>query len=252
MKLKNIQDKFEDREIQPSIHTWDKLSQRLDQEDKKKKKPVLFWVAAVAAILVLGLLIIPSLLMQEVVKENNQQLVIEEPVQEVEETTLPERDVMIDQNAESIADVEVENDPVKNQSQTITTSLALKTVPATPTGIALEEPTRENNEVLNANSTVTMQTSNPMAGIEQALSGETTDELSEADRLLNQAMLQIKKKRAVDVAAVATSKKLDPGKLLRETEWDLEYQRQRRLENSLLDGLGRLKREAVVFLEGEQ
>jgi hypothetical protein len=68
---------------------------------------------------------------------------------------------------------------------------------------------------------------------------------SESDILLNKALQKLK----VERTAVVETSGINPQKLLRETEWDLEARNHNRLENTLLDGLSRLKREAVALID---
>ncbi|MDP5100670.1 MAG: hypothetical protein NWQ09_05025, partial [Nonlabens sp.] len=58
MKLNNIKKSFDERVIAPSPASWDKLAQRLDNEQKTKKRPYLYWLGAVAAAVVIALMII--------------------------------------------------------------------------------------------------------------------------------------------------------------------------------------------------
>ncbi len=56
MKLKNIKNQFDKREIAPSENSWERLAAQLDSVDKKKKRPLVYWISAVAAILIVALM----------------------------------------------------------------------------------------------------------------------------------------------------------------------------------------------------
>jgi hypothetical protein len=156
MKLNHIKDKFDDREIQPSAASWEKLSQRLDAEQKYNKKPIIIWFAAIAAVVVLGLTVVPSLFvtnstlpverqmviedqpMQENLEGNNSIQQIEEPIQKPESNiaaTEEVEEVKVDKNRKTII-----QEPVRTKTRKIQNS-----------AIAIQEPKniKPNNEVLN-------------------------------------------------------------------------------------------------------
>jgi hypothetical protein len=61
----NIKSKLEDRRIQPSIDSWDKLSKQLD-EKSYKKWPYLWWLSLAACVTVVLILALPKILNQDV------------------------------------------------------------------------------------------------------------------------------------------------------------------------------------------
>ncbi|MEP2970208.1 MAG: hypothetical protein ABJO82_11775, partial [Nonlabens ulvanivorans] len=72
MKLNNIKNTFEKREIKPSAGSWDVLSARLDEDDKKSKKPVvIYWLSAIAAIFIAALLLYPSLSNETIINSDD-------------------------------------------------------------------------------------------------------------------------------------------------------------------------------------
>ncbi|MBC3847480.1 hypothetical protein H8K90_13875 [Winogradskyella echinorum] len=49
----NIKDKLEKRTLLPSSESWDKLSERLDKDNKKSKNPIFWWLSIAAAIIIM-------------------------------------------------------------------------------------------------------------------------------------------------------------------------------------------------------
>jgi len=244
MNLNNIKDKFNDREIQPGADSWEKLSQRLDRTDAQSKKPILLWLTAAAAVLVLGLTTVPSLFSHTDVTPLDRQMVIETP--EVE--TPLRREPYFESNSpesvkETVPEVAREKEAiatVENTTKATQKTAETKKAPISSIqDIALEQPEKA------AVHPTTLQTGVAQAAPEVLVPTEPQTPFNEANALLDKALKQVQGKEAM-----ATT--INPTKLLRETEWDLEAQRHNRLENTLLDGLGRLKREAVALIDRNQ
>lgn len=246
MKLNNIKDKFENREIQPSVDSWEKLSNRLDTVEKKERKPMVIWFSAIAAILVLGLIVVPSLFFNDSMEPLENPIVIENPADK--ETILKDEikepaSATSNKKTEAIATTEAETvkttkQPKANKRQPIITE---KIKAIITNDIAFETPEKDQLEILETQDAIASQESN----VEEL---QMTAPISEADALLNNALKNLK----VQNTAVASSTTINPNKLLRETEWDLEARNRNRLENTLLDGLGKLKREAVALIDRNQ
>ena len=255
MKLKNIKDTFDNREIKPSASSWDALSSRLDEEEKKSKKPVIYWLSAIAAILIAAVLLYPSLddsLSVDTV--NDEVAIIDDPTtQEVEGTQrisnaqesisqelLPievKEAIVIQeesyQNAKQVTPVvnEVVSQSSTRKQEKDKKATSIISNPKNPRFIQIEEPLIENK----VNTTVVIV--DPTSTVKKPL---TADE--EMEFLLNKAM------NKVEVTSVA-SKTVDPNKLLRETEWDIESDNQSRLQNGIQNGLNFLKAEAVAIVD---
>ncbi len=239
MKLNNIKDKFEDREIQPSPASWEKLSQRLDHNDKKSKKPVLLWLVAAAAVLVLGLTVVPSLFTTTQVTPIDNHMVVETPevespeAKETEEEPDQQKIPEVYKEKEAIATADKTKKATQKTNVTKTASLKINQ------DIALAQP---QGEISNSSDLQTgvAQVEKVDLKMETATGPETP--FNEADALLNQALKNVQVREA-------TATTINPNKLLRETEWDIQAEKHNRLENTLLDGLGRLKREAVALID---
>lgn len=255
MKLKNIKDTFDNREIKPSASSWDALSSRLDEEEKKSKKPVIYWLSAIAAILIAAVLLYPSLddsLSVDTV--NDEVAIIDDPTtQEVEGTQrisnaqesisqelLPievKEAIVIQeesyQNAKQVTPVvnEVVSQSSTRKQEKDKKATSIISNPKNTRFIQIEEPLIENK----VNTTVVIV--DPTSTVKKPL---TADE--EMEFLLNKAM------NKVEVTSVA-SKTVDPNKLLRETEWDIESDNQSRLQNGIQNGLNFLKAEAVAIVD---
>ncbi len=247
MKLNDIKDKFDGREIQPSAGSWERLAVRLDKEKKTNKKPIIMWLGAVAAILVVALMVVPSFFGMDNTESTSPQLVVEEPM--IEENSPTEKRTI---------DQDVPSTTLKNAVAQENSAKAIEK-PAVPNMIkASSEPKEilglkviENNIIA---AVATEEATVPKTDAQRSLEiSQPNQKVSEADLLLNQALNRIGSKTTQETGvATRTGESISPQKLLRETEWDLEAQKRNRIENTLLDGLGRLKREAVALIDRNQ
>ncbi|SCY24381.1 hypothetical protein SAMN05192588_1842 [Nonlabens sp. Hel1_33_55] len=254
MKLNNIKDKFEDREIQPSADSWERLSQRLDTGEKKSKKPVILWLSGIAAVLILGWIAAPAFFAFQTSQPVDNVLVIEES-NTIEDASNGNKDEEIeissdlnDSDREAIVSSDIQKESqgsrVKEKRQTPVVKEVGKASVKNDIAFETVEKQKEGNLVIQdviANKETT------------AVEMQMTAPISEADRLLNDALKRIGSKSQINTGVASNGKpSIDPQKLLRETEWDLEDQKRNLFENTLLDGLGRLKREAVALIDRNQ
>lgn len=249
MKLNNIKKSFDERVIAPSSDSWDKLAQRLDNEQKTKKRPYLYWLGAVAAAIVIALMIIVPVFTNSTDSINDSV---------VKQDTIP-----VIENNSSIAkkDTDVENKVVnttaiQNQESTIATK-PTKTLTAKESQQTVQQ---QNNSQLAQNevnkqgemtkNSVQVYTNTAVVVQEQKeiiVGSAATTKLTaaqEADLLLERAMATLK----TQPTGVA-SKSIDPKKLLMETQWDIDAEKRNRLENMLLDQFGKLKAQVVTLVD---
>tara|TARA_R110002012_G_scaffold284130_2_gene474801 strand:- start:1165 stop:1926 length:762 start_codon:yes stop_codon:yes gene_type:complete len=250
MKLNNIKNTFEKREIRPSAGSWDVLSARLDEDDKKSKKPVvIYWLSAIAAIFIAALLIYPSLTNDALINSDNNEVVNTLPVDVditnedmiIVEPKLENTDVASTVNTDVHINDESSNNVIKNQSiaqnnkqpKTVNSKLKndIQTVQNSATAIVIDEP------LLNVNEDTAMASVPDQHIIEKQLTAEEEMEL-----LLSKAMGK------VEITEVAV-KTVNPDKLLRETEWDIESDNRSKLQNSIQGGLNFLRAEAVAIVD---
>ncbi|GAL01111.1 hypothetical protein JCM19314_2311 [Nonlabens ulvanivorans] len=252
MKLNNIKNTFEKREIKPSAGSWDVLSARLDEDDKKSKKPVvIYWLSAIAAIFIAALLLYPSLSNETIINSDDKivntlplntdnakdDLLIVEPKLERDKNI----DVASTVNTEVQNNNESNNNAIKNQSiaqnnkQPKTVNSKVKdqaiNVQNPASSLNIDKALSKDNE-----DTAMASVSNQHI-IEKQLTAEEEMEL-----LLNKAMGK------VEVTEVAV-KTINPDKLLRETEWDIESDNRSKLQNSIQGGLNFLRAEAVAIVD---
>lgn len=253
MKLNNIKNTFEKREIKPSAGSWDALSARLDEDDKKSKKPVvIYWLSAIAAIFIAALLLYPSLTNDAIMDSDNNEVVNTLPLDEdinsndmmFVEPKLDETensDVASTVNTDVHINDESSNNAIKNQSiaqnnkqpKTVNSKLKndIQTVQNSASAIVIDEP------LSNVNEDTAMASVPDQHIIEKQLTAEEEMEL-----LLNKAMGK------VEITEVAV-KTVNPDKLLRETEWDIESDNRSKLQNSIQGGLNFLRAEAVAIVD---
>ncbi|WOI21842.1 hypothetical protein [Nonlabens ulvanivorans] len=252
MKLNNIKNTFEKREIKPSAGSWDVLSARLDEDDKKSKKPVvIYWLSAIAAIFIAALLLYPSLSNETIINSDDKivntlplntdnakdDLLIVEPKLERDKNI----DVASTVNTEVQNNDDSNNNAIKNQSiaqnnkQPKTVNSKVK-----DQAINVQNPASSLNidkALSKGNEDTAMASVSNQHIIEKQLTAEEEMEL-----LLNKAMGK------VEVTEVAV-KTINPDKLLRETEWDIESDNRSKLQNSIQGGLNFLRAEAVAIVD---
>ena len=104
-----IKDKFEERRLKPSNQAWDKLSERLDnQEEKKNRKPV-FWLSIAASII--GILFIVSQFINNETAVDNTPIIVDVPevIKEIDQSnTIEEKVVQAVVKEETINNKKVE------------------------------------------------------------------------------------------------------------------------------------------------
>lgn len=258
MKLKNIKDSFENREIKPSNGSWDVLAGRLDaQEKQQSKKPVVvYWLAAIAAVLIAAVLIYPALKSNtQIVDRDKNQIVITKETK-AKENAIKKPNTLKTEHLKETFKTEVQivtNEsnavPVLNnndQKAPVKTKQADLIAQKTNALMAENQLVKESIEYLNApvkepileqqeNTSITITEENLMA--RKAL---TVDE--EMELLLNEALQKVQ----VTEIAVTT---VNPEQLLRETEWDIESDKRSRLQKGIKNGWNVLKNEAFAIVE---
>lgn len=81
---KNIKEKLDERTIQPSADAWNKLSKRLDENNKRNNKPI--WWFGIAASVVGILLITSQFFKNEVEAGDNHKIVVTPEIEKQDET----------------------------------------------------------------------------------------------------------------------------------------------------------------------
>jgi hypothetical protein len=249
MKHKNIKNQFDKREIAPSGDSWERLSAQLDGADKKKKRPLVYWISAIAAILIVALIanqmLSPS--MEKDAIENGTMVnessktatdsqindtVIESPVIENDNSAIAQETIK-EEIAKDIPTQKLINKTGYRPAQKISNK-------AVSTAVATAHVVTEENKSMLKKSMV-----QPFEIVQTTVASNNLKSLTveqEADLLLKEAFAK------AELKPIA-SHSIKPEQLLRETEWDIESERRNRLENTLLDGLGVLKQEAVALID---
>jgi len=271
MKLKNIKDSFDKREIQPSDGAWDQLASRLDEQKKaSSRKPFIYWISAVAAVLILGWLVFPFFSNQmESVAPHDEMIVQQEKTDTLsKETTTQE--IVVSENE----DAGIDNEPVITNSQRSDMATTVrdesaefrndkeankvlvvkksrsnsKTMAADIAGITdvqeenrdqpLLKTTKTDDSIIGANKVENAVVENN-SQLKKTLTAE-----EEADLLLTQAL------KTVSYTEIEV-KEINVNQLLRETEWDIEADRRNKVNDAIFDGLGKLKSEAFALIGGK-
>ena len=249
MKLNNIKKSFDQRTIEPSPGSWDKLSQRLDNEQKTSKRPYLYWLGAVAAILIVALVAIPIMTKSGhkvpagVVKQDKEIA----PEKAVKESTgiknrLQIKDTIPATNNVQETAIVLQKKPVNTSIlNSSSTTLIIKKQHVVAT-VNTKQETTNKPVISNVQNEVAVQAI--VKEIPQVKTQTTKlTAAQEADMLLERAMGKLKTQQT----GVA-SKTIDPAKLLLETQWDIDAEKRNRVENILLDQFGKLKAQAVAII----
>ncbi len=242
MRLKNIKEQFDKREIQPSQQSWSKLEDMLDaQEDNTKKSTLIIWIGGIAAALVLGLIAVPLVNQDDTAAPVAVPLVIEK--ENKSEGQFPA--TILDSNLQNLnvqQDALVEGQ-VEAPVETPTPAVRDNSTPDLEVEELIQRPVVAINVVVIEDPVKLQLNIDTQQPANEAV-------ISEADRLLNAALSKLNEDQANRTAITSSESPLiNPSKLLQETQWDMEYEQRHSIENTVRDGLGRLKREAVAFLD---
>lgn len=231
-----LKGKLEGREIKPSIHAWDKISNELDTVQKPKRKH--FWSYGIAASII-GLLlvsiwffiadseVIPEISnienKEEVKKKNNK------PLFETPNEVL----VTVDEINKPVTE-EKEDRPKKVERQ----RKNLK--PKTPTVIADVELKKEQNntivEPVFEDKIMEKQLSNVLEAVAQLEANNSGVSDIEVDSLLRQAQREILKEKALEAGI-----SIDAMALLYEVEGELDKTFREKVLEKLKDGFQKVR-----------
>ena len=249
MKLSSIKKSLGERVIAPSPASWDKLAQRLDNEQKTKKRPYLYWLGAVAAAVVVALMIIVPVFSNSADSINDS--FVKQDVKPVIENKLdtPKPDVSDENNVADIKTKQTQEKAVATQTTKTVTSKKLQQTTLRQSNSQLAHSETSNQEVENKKAVQVITNRNTAVAVQKqkevVMVNAVTTKLTaaqEADLLLERAM------KKTQLQTTITSAKVDPAKLLMETQWDIEADRRNRVENILQDQFGKLKAQAVAII----
>ena len=238
MKLKNIKDSFNEREIQPSAGSWEKLSAQLDGQEKKKKKPYLYWIGAVAALLLIALMVYPAFNNATIKAGDQTSQMVEVNTTEPELQNSSTETIVMDINKTALSNNEVEGDEI------VVTNVSNKKPTAKAPQKVLNRAVVNSVPVKKETSAITAMNAKGTVMVESIAQNEVAQLTAEqeADLLLNSLLNNNQAKENV------ASYTIQPKQLLRETEWDIEADRRNQLNNELKKGLGKLKTEAFALI----
>lgn len=234
---KQIKDKLEERRLKPSVNAWDKLSERLDANEKKKHVNLYRWYGVAASIV--GVLFVVSQLV------GNKQEVLEPQVVETPKGNKPEG-------------LEQKSLYSSGQKQT---QEKIVTTPKTEIKIKDESPVKSVGPILNkipvvvSENVKSSKTIKPEQQLKEALTFEeqkvqqvvaqvkalkeqknkVTD--TEVEALLQQAQREIALKKLYNESATI----VDANKLLQEVETDLDKSFRTKVFEALKASYGTVK-----------
>ena len=250
MKLNNIKDSFNNREINPSTGAWDQLASRLDQQEKNKKKPFIYWLGTIAAIFILGVILYPFFNGDTSTPDSNENTIVLEDVNSINETNPKNNELAVESKLN--LEEKTENSPVKSLiNNTTPTTVSEKRKQKRSSLVAnVSKPSENKQSVIKESyvkeirtnptiedSSINPSLSNPIAQV--APKKLTAEE--EMELLLNEAMQNTPK-------TVIATKEYNIDQLVRESEWDIEADRRNKVNSAIFNQLGKLKNEALTLI----
>ena len=232
----NIKDKLEKRSLQPSTDAWDRLSNRLDANDKKKSRSLFFYIGIAASIV--GVLFVTTLFFNSSednfespqvvdieIEENQDKLETPENVvvtskdnniqkKENLKEFIPQESSLI-KNEPKIAQISEENKTTVKKEKVIINDFKMETVVAVidtnasvkKEAVAINKLTLEQAKVLDVINKIELLNADGIAATDQ-----------EIEDLLKQAEKDILKQRIYN----ETTRTVDADALLQDVEQDLE------------------------------
>jgi hypothetical protein len=227
MKLKDIKNSFDKREIAPSADSWQRLSQQLDHADKKKKRPFMYWICAAAALIVIALMV------------SQTSFFTTDHAPEMNSFTTTEKDADTIKSINEDA-VVLDKSPIVEETA-ITNS---DTIPELKSAVVISKTKAPKTATPKSQLAIEKITISPVQVSLDAMASNEINNLTlvqETDLLLKEAFAKAESQPIV-------TKSIKPDQLLRETEWDLEADRRNRVNNGLKSGFGVLKIEAFALI----
>ncbi len=260
MKLDDIKRGFGEREIQPSAGSWDKLSAKLDKENKKSRKSYLYWIGAVAAAIVIALMVYPAINDSF----SSGPMPSEQMVDVDSDTVTKERSGKADdgdreKNSQLAVDIKTEKAGAVDEKEGSTgfapaaSSVAQVTAPVTSeekSAASLLKNKRKMGQNNPADQIKKLKI-DAIAGVEQPESKPDAADMITAQQEAGALLNSLLGTSEIETTEVATHS-IKPEQLLRETEWDLEAERRDRVNRGINQGLGILKNEAFALIGVDQ
>lgn len=245
MKPDNIKTLFGQREIEPNASAWDALSTRLEkQESRKKRSFAIYWISSTAAAFALVVAGYFSLHSNSFSSTVDQQVVdgdMEQDYMPVENVTTTE--------FKNLKENTQQNHSKESESIDETKFSKLNT------SITSALPKDKSSQHVRKNvNTAAMEKveGNPMVlhdAVVQPSVIQNSEKIAfdsmtdEADQLLTEALNELEAKDHE-----SRQYTLSADQLLRETEWDMEFDRRHRIDRSLKEKLGEAKKDALAFI----
>ncbi|APY10538.1 hypothetical protein BWZ22_04460 [Seonamhaeicola sp. S2-3] len=237
---KHIKDKLEERRLKPSVNAWDKLSERLDANEKKKHVNLYWWYGVAASIV--GVLFVVSQLV------DNKQEIIAPQVVETPKGNKPEALEQKSlyssgqkQTQEKIVTTQKSGIKIKDESPVKSVGPILNKVPVIVSeNIEVSKtsetitPTKELKEALTFEEQKVQQVVAQVKALKEQ-KNKVTD--TEVEALLQQAQREIALKKLYNESATI----VDANKLLQEVETDLDKSFRTKVFEALKASYGTVK-----------
>lgn len=242
----NIREKFETREIKPSVEVWKKLEEKLDSAQPKKKGKVFYYAAAS----LVGILILTSVFITRNGLDVNNK-VVEEKIQ-LNQTELQTEIVPEKINSEEIVSEDKNSEKLNSEEKQKSNSEEVKAIPPIKSSIDEKIESKEtianisNKEmkklVIKENLTISEEekiisdkVNEVVSSVKKLQENNTEVTITEVEKLLNNA------RRDIQAQRILNNPKVDATALLRDVEWELDKSFRDKVFEALGEGFQKVR-----------
>lgn len=214
----NIKQKLEERTIKPSVNAWDKLSQKIDKQNKGSKSKFIWWLGVAASIV--GILFVSLFFLGKSENQSSEIEIVDTPIF-IEETSTKEGsqiEVIATNETEPESESKNQNTSQENQIIKLKSTINKQEIQAKKELVASNSSTKTKD--INRISLIKEELETQVVTIEHAPESNLDIDKSidsEIDLLLKNAQQNITTKRMVETSSVVSA-----SSLLEDVEMDLE------------------------------
>lgn len=242
----NIREKFETREIKPSVEVWKKLEEKLDSAQPKKKGKVFYYAAAS----LVGILILTSVFITRNGLDVNNK-VVEEKIQ-LNQTELQTEIVPEKINSEEIVSEDKNSEKLNSEEKQKSNSEEVKAIPPIKSSIdekiesketianisneEMKKPViKENLTISEEEKIISDKVNEVVSSVKKLQENNTEVTITEVEKLLNNA------RRDIQAQRILNNPKVDATALLRDVEWELDKSFRDKVFEALGEGFQKVR-----------
>ena len=240
----NIKDKLEKRTISPSEDSWDKLSNKLDEQEGKSNSKIVWWIGIAASLV--GVFLVTTLFFNQSEDETVLPVLVDSPIEKTlnqQEEKEPLNNVLVESEEPFLKETTTLNKKVENYI--VNRAKVRKTIDKSKNEVVdatIEEDKIQNQNLINSNTIIAEENKQEITA--QILDIEKDKNLvtdSEIELLLENAQKDI----ALKQNKKEQSKTVNANSLLQDVETDLDVSFRDKIFKSIESGYNTV-RTAVV------